>query len=249
MPGFPLTYCYSNYTDEAGNEVNLTALASIAHEKERQADAAGIVTPQRVPEAVETYQACLSFYGVTESYDLPEGVYERKIRPIAPLLHGVKEDFADPDTGMAPAIMEIDPEQIDDYYSVCENWIASLMQMEQPGSSGLQSKVVEMYRNTEKPFEVYPGMNFTVLDYQNIMGFLVLLFCVVIAAPVCSANYQTGADDILRCTRHGKVSLGAAKLFAALFISGAVFVICAAVHILVADSLFGWECTRTFYII
>lgn len=29
----PTTYCYSNYTDEAGNEVNLTGLASIAHEK------------------------------------------------------------------------------------------------------------------------------------------------------------------------------------------------------------------------
>ena len=53
----PATYCYSNYTDETGNEVNLTGLASIAQEKERQADAAG----------------------------------------------------------MAPAIMEIDPEQIDDY--------------------------------------------------------------------------------------------------------------------------------------
>ena len=122
----PTTYCYSNYTDEAGNEVNLTGLASIAHEKERQADAAGIVTPERVQEAVETYQACLASYGVTESYDLPEGVYEREILPIVPLLHGVKEAFADPDTGMAPAIMEINPEQIDDYYSVCDARITSL---------------------------------------------------------------------------------------------------------------------------
>ena len=241
----PTTYCYSNYTDEAGNEVNLTGLASIAHEKERQAEAAGIVTPQRVREAVETYQACLASYGVTESYDLPEGVYEREILPIAPLLHGVKEAFADPDTGMAPAIMEIDPEQIDDYYSVCEARIASLMAMEQPDSPETQRKAVEMYRNTEKPFEVYPGMNSTVLDYQNIMGFLVLLFCVVIAAPIFSADYQSGADDILRCTRYGRASLGIAKLSAALFISGTAFVICAAVHILVADSLFGWECTRT----
>ena len=31
----PTTYCYSNYTDETGNEVNLTGLASIAYEKER----------------------------------------------------------------------------------------------------------------------------------------------------------------------------------------------------------------------
>jgi len=223
----------------------LTGLDSIAYEKERQADVSGIVTPERVREAVEIYQTCLTSYGVTESYDLPEGVYEKEILPIAPLLHGVKEAFADPDTGMAPTIMEIDPAQIDDYYSVCETRIASLMAMEQPNSPAAQRKAMEMYQKVEKPFEVYPGMSSTILDYQNIMGFLVLLFCVVIAAPVFSADYQSGADDILRCTRHGSAKLGVSKVLAALFVSAAAFVICAAVHILVVNSLFGWECTKT----
>ncbi len=241
----PTTFCYSNYTDEDGNEVNLTGLASIAYEKERQAHAGGIVTPKRVREAVESYQACLAAWGVTESYDLPEGVYEKKILPVVPLLHGGKEAFADPDTGMAPAIMEIDPEQIDNYYRVCEDRIASLMAMEQPDSPAARRKAVEMYQKVEKPFEVYPGMSSTITDYQNIMGFLVLLFCVVIAAPVFSADYQSGADDILRCTRYGRARLGVAKILAALFISGLAFIICAAVFILAADSLFGWECTRT----
>ena len=112
------------------------------------------------------------------------------------------------------------------------------MQMEQPDSPRAQSKAVEMYRNTGKPFEVYPGMNSAVPDYQNIMGFLVLLFCVVIAAPIFSADYQSGADDILRCTLHGRVSLGIAKLFASLFISGAAFVFCVAVHILASSLVF-----------
>ena len=102
-----------------------------------------------------------------------------------------------------------------------------------------------MYRRVEKPFAVYPGMSSTILDYQNIMGFLVLLFCVVIAAPVFSADYQSGADDILRCTRNGRARLGIAKVLTALFVSAAAFVICAVVHILVVNSLFGWECTKT----
>lgn len=241
----PTTYCYSNYTNEAGNEIHLTGLSSIAYEKERQADASGIVTPERVREAVEIYQACLTAYGVTESYNLPEGVYEREILPISPLLHGVKEAFADPDTGMAPTIMEIDPAQIDDFYSVCEARIASLMAMEQPNSPAAQRKAVEMYQKVGKPFEVYPGISSTILDYQNIMGFLVLLFCVVIAAPVFSANHQSGADDILRCTRYGRAKLGIAKLLVSLFISGTAFFICAVVHIVAANSLFGWECTKT----
>ncbi len=241
----PVTYCYSSYTDENGNEIHLTGLKSISYEKEQQAKASGTVTPQRVRKAVEAYQACLRAYGVTESYDLPEGVYEREILPIAPLLHGVKEAFADPDTGMAPAIMEIEPEQIDDYYSICEARITSLMAMEQPDSPAAQHRAVEMYRRIAKPFEIYPGMSSTVMDYQNMMSFLVLLFCVVIAAPVFSAGYQSGADDILRCTKHGRMALGVTKLLAALLISGFAFIICAAVFILAANSLFGWECTKT----
>ena len=241
----PTTYCYSNFTDESGNEISLTGLASIAYEKGQQAAASGIVTPERVREAVERYQSCLPAYGVKESYDLPEGVYEKEILPIAPLLHGVKEAFADPKTGMAPAIMEIAPEQIDGYYSVCEARIASLMAVEQPDNPAAQRKAVEMYQRVEKPFEVYPGVSSTITDYQNIMGFLALLFCVVIAAPVFSADYQSGADDILRCTRHGRAKLGIAKLLATLFISGLAFIICATVFILVVNSLFGWECTKT----
>lgn len=178
----PTTFCYSNYTDEAGKEVSLTGLASIAYEKERQGGASGIVTPERVREAVEIYQACLTSYGVTESYDLPEGVYEREILPIAPLLHGVKEAFADPNTGIAPSIMEIAPELLSDYDSVCEARIISLMAMEQPDSEAAQHKAVEMYRQIKKPFAVYPGMNASVMDYQNMMGFLILLFCILPAS-------------------------------------------------------------------
>lgn len=241
----PTTYCYSHYTDEAGNEIRLAGLASIAHEKKQQADASGAVTPERVCQAVESYQACLASYGVAESYDLPEGVYEREILPVAPLLHGVKEAFADPNTGMTPTIMEIDPEQVSDYDSICEARVASLMAMEQPDNQAAQHKALEMYRQIKKPFEVYPGMNSAIMDYQNIMGFLVLLFCAVIAAPVFSADYQSGADDILRCTKHGRTSLGAAKTLASLLISGLLFALCSAVFILVADSLFGWECIKT----
>lgn len=241
----PLAYCYSSYMDEFGNEVNLIGRASIAYEKQLQADAAGVVTSERVRMAVEAYQTCLSHYGVTESYDLPEGVYEQEILPYAPLLHGVKEAFADPDTGMAPGIMEIAPEWIDDYYSACESRIDALMKMEQPHSPAIQSKAVEMYRQVGKPFVIYPGFTSNVMDYQNIMGFLVLLFCVVIVAPIYSVDYQSGADDILRCTKYGRIQLGVTKAASALCISGAAFVICSIVYILTVNSLFGWDCTET----
>ena len=241
----PMVYCYSNYTDETGNEVSLTGRASVAYEKQRQAESSGAITPERVRVAVEAYHACLRHYGVTESYDLPEGVYQQEILPYAPLLHGVKEAFANPDTGMAPSIMEIDPVWLDNYYSACEDRLTALMKLEQPDNPAALDRAVEMYRQVEKPFVVYPGLTSNVMDYQNIMGFLVLLFCVVITAPAFSADYQSGADDILRCTKHGRKRLGVAKATAALCISGVAFTICSAVYILTANSLFGWDCAKT----
>lgn len=241
----PMAYCYSSYTDEEGNEITLTGRASVFYEKQRQAQAAGTVTPERVRAAVEAYQECLGRYGVTESYDLPQGVYEREILPFAPLLHGVKEAFADPDTGMAPGIMEISPERIDDYYMVCEDRLDALMKMEQPDNPSVQNRAAGMYERVKKPFMVYPGFTTNVMDYQNILGFLVLLFCVVTAAPVFSADYQSGADDILRCAKHGRARLGAVRAAAVLGISAFTCLVCFTVYIFTVDSLFGWDCTRT----
>ena len=46
MAYLPVTFCYTSYTDPAGNEVQLTGLASAAYDKEQQAGASGSVTPE-----------------------------------------------------------------------------------------------------------------------------------------------------------------------------------------------------------
>ncbi|MDE7198098.1 MAG: ABC transporter permease, partial [Lachnospiraceae bacterium] len=87
----PITFSYNSYTGTDGETVVLKGLASISYEKQLQADISGTVTPEKVRQAVENYQACLAKYGVDTSYDLPEGVYEMEILPYAPLLHGIRE--------------------------------------------------------------------------------------------------------------------------------------------------------------
>lgn len=245
MAYIPTTFSYYEYTDAAGSKVKLTGLASIRYEKELQADLAGDVTPDKVRQAVERYQACLTKYGVTSSYNLPEGVYEEEITPYAPFLHGVREIFADPNTGIAPSLMEIDPEKLDDFYGQCERRNASLLAQEQRESSAAQTFAQEMYREVEKPFTFFPGYGSDPMDYQILVAFLLLLFCTVITAPVFTSDYQTGADDILRCTKHGKTKLAAVKILSALLICIAAFSLCTAIYIVVSDSLFGWECTKT----
>ena len=93
------------------------------------------------------YHACLNTYGVQESYDLPEGIYEQHILPVAPLLHGIKEAFADPDTGIAPPLIEIQPEKLARFEDVCSRRLSSLIAAEQPGSATAQRKTLHKIRN------------------------------------------------------------------------------------------------------
>ena len=245
MAWLPTTFSYNSYTDAQGRTVELQGLAAIAYEKELQADIAGTVTPEKVRQAVEDYQTCLARYGAETSYDLPDGVYAAEILPYAPLLHGIREVFADPGSGIAPAILEIDPEKVDDYYDLCSERIVSLMKQEQKKHPAARQAAINLYGQVSRPYLFFPGYSTDAMDYQILLAFLLLLFCTVIAAPVFTSDYQTGADDIFRCTRYGTAKFAVIKVLAAFLICGAAYCLCAAIYILVSNSLWGWECTKT----
>ncbi len=245
MAYIPITFSYVNYWDDNGNQVRLLGMDAIAYYKTAQAGTAGVVTPQKVRQAVERYQDCLAKYGAESTYDLPKDVYSRELLPDAPLRHGIREAFADPISGLGPSITELVPERIDEYYSACQLRLSSLMHLEDAGHPAAQKKAEELYSRVETPFQFYPGYSTDAMDYQLLLSYLVVLLCAVIAAPIFTSDYQTRADDILRCTKHGRLRLAAAKISSALLICGAAFLICAAAYLLVSNSLFGWECTKS----
>ena len=245
MAYIPTTFSYVSYLDDNGNTIKLLGLDAVQYLKTLQSDTAGTVTPQKVRQAVEAYQSCLTKYGVENTYDLPEGVYEAEILPYAPLLHGVREAFADPDSGIAPSLMDISPEKIENFYGTCEARLVSLMKLEQKGHPAAQEAAKRLYSRVEMPYQLYRGYNTDAMDYQLLLSFLIVLFCTVIAAPIFTSDYQTGADDIYRCTKYGRVKFAITKLLSALLICGTAFSLCAVVFLLVSNSLYGWECTKT----
>ena len=245
MAYIPTTFSYVTYRDTNGDTVKLLGLDAVQYLKTLQSDTAGEVTPQKVRQAVEDYQTCLTKYGVENTYDLPEGVYEAEILPYAPLLHGVREAFADPDSGIAPALMDISPEKIENFYGTCEARLVSLMKLEQKDHPAAQEAAKRLYSRVEMPYQLYPGYNTDAMDYQLLLSFLIVLFCTVIAAPIFTSDYQTGADDIYRCTKYGRVKFAVTKIVSALLICGTAFSLCAVVFLLVSNSLYGWECTKT----
>lgn len=246
MAYVPVTFTYVKRYDEAGNEAEyLQGMEAIRYIKILEEDIKGALTPETIRRAVEEYQACLREYNVTESWELPEDVYYRRFLPISPLLPRIREAFTDRETGIAPSLMDIAPEQADAFYEACEERIISLGEMEQKNSRAARQFMRDKYQNVEKPYLFYPGYNRDAMDYELFLAILLLLFCTVIAAPVFSSDYQTGADDILRCTRHGRIRLGVAKTAAVAGISGVLYTVCMAIYLLLSNSFFGWECTKT----
>lgn len=245
MAYIPVAYSYVSLLDENGNSEKLQGLDAIRYGKAVQSDTVGVVTLQKVRQAVEAYQACMRKYNAQYTWQLPDGVYAQEILPHAPLLHGVREAFADPDSGIAPSLMDIDPEKIEDFYGACEARLDSLMKLEQKDHPAAQEAAKRLYNRVEMPYQLYPGYNTDAMDYQLLLSFLIVLFCTVIAAPIFTSDYQTGADDIYRCTKYGRVKFAVTKLLSALLICGTAFSLCAVVFLLVSNSLYGWECTKT----
>ena len=120
-----------------------------------------------------------------------------------------------------------------------------LMKLEQKDHPAAQEAAKRLYSRVEMPYQLYPGYNTDAMDYQLLLSFLIVLFCTVIAAPIFTSDYQTGADDIYRCTKYGRVKFAITKLLSALLICGTAFSLCAVVFLLVSNSLYGWECTKT----
>lgn len=180
-----------------------------------------------------------------DTYELPEEADTKGLLPYWDYVHGIREAFADEETGIAPALTEINPKDTEQYYEKVSRRTEALLKMEQTDSVSAQKKATAMYDEVEKPFQYYSGISSNSMDYQILLIYIITILCVVIAAPVFTSDYQTGADDILRCTKHGRRRMAVCKILSALLICGGAFLLCSVVWILITNALFGWESTKT----
>lgn len=245
MAYIPTTFPECVSIDENGRKVELKGLEAVRYIGAQRSEIQGEVTPQKIRKAVEVYQYYLNKYEVSTIYELPEEVYFGEIMIYAPFFRGIREVFSNPENGMAAEILELDPEEVEAFYEKCPERMEALMDMEQNGHPSAQKKGIEMYHKVSVPFYYYYGVGDESMDYQTLLTFLITIFCAMIAAPVFSSEYQTGADDILRCTKYGRGHLGIIKVFSSLLICGISFLVCGTVWILTTNSLFGWESTKS----
>lgn len=240
----PITFSYVTILDDQGTPQTLKGLSSIRYIQKIQSPYAGPVTDEKLQSALSAYQACFAKYGVESSSELPEGVYAMELLPHTALTRGLRQALTDPSTGQATPLTKIDPEQISNYPGLCQSALSDRMALRESRYPAVQEAAKNLYRQVEQPLQFYPGYDGNAMDYQLLCIFLVLIFCTVIAAPIFTSDYQTGADDILRCTKYGSVPYALTKILSTLLICCVSFALCAATYIVVSNCLFGWESTR-----
>ena len=199
----------------------------------------GKITPELMADAMKIYHEIIEKYG--DDYSVPAEISDKVLGPYSPVYTWIMQAFTDKN-GIHYSIAELSPEQMKNFN---EERIMTLQRLlEEKYNKVPQVKEyamthVDMDRET---FDYNYGIGSThTFDNLGILTFIITLICIVIAAPVFSADYASGADDILRCTRDGKRRLAITKLCSAFIIGLGVFIICIGTFLTVIYVVFGFN--------
>ena len=246
MAYLPVMFESINRPNADGTITELDGIDAIRFKQPYYSKVYGEVTPQKVADALQSYQSIVTEYGSLN--DVPLDIYIEHILAIRPLIKGLTEAFGDPATGIAADLMEIDPEEVvQSYYEKCAAHLNDVMKNEQKDYPTAWQHANKKYAELEKPFQLYYGISRDAFDYVELYILVLSILCIAIAAPVFAGEYQTGSDSILRCTKYGRTRLAITKVVASSSIFVVVFVLGMIIHLLISDLAFGTDCLKSSF--
>ncbi len=246
MAYLPISFESINRPGENGEIMELDGLSAIQFKKDYYAKTAGDITPEKLAKALQVYQSCVKEYGTLD--DVPLDVYIEHIMAIRPVLKGLSEAFADPKTGIGAELMDIDPDEVEQYfYERCASHLDHVMNLEQKEYPTAGQFAAEEYAKLKQPFYLFPGMSRDAFDYTTLYIFVLAILCTAIAAPIFTNEYQTGSDSILRCTKYGRMKLAVTRILAASGIFIVIFALGMSIHLFILNLAFGTDCLETSF--
>lgn len=244
MAYLPVTFEGAVIADPDGSEREISGLKAVQYFQEMD-ELFGEVTTEKIRQTVEAYQEVYEAYDSQYGNEVPAAVFYARLAKYRPFIRGIKEVFADPETGIAAGVRDLDIDRVEDYYEMLPERLASIMDMEQKKYLSAKEAALHKFEKVSRPYVYYYGASGNSMDYETLFIFLMTFLGVIITATVFSSDYQTKADDIIRCTKHGRLRIAGVKVLAALLITGSTYLICGTLWILVTNTLFGWEGTKT----
>lgn len=246
MAYLPISYESINRPGEDGKVIELDGLPAIQFKRDYYKKTAGNITPEKLAEALRTYQSCVKEYGTLD--DVPLNVYIENIMAIRPMLKGLREAFADPKTGIGAELMDIAPDEVEQhFYERCASHLNHVMNLEQKDYPTAGQFAAGRYADVDQPFYLYSGMSRDAFDYITLYILVLSILCVAIAAPAFANEYQTGSDSILRCTKYGHMKLAVTRILSACCIFIVIFILGMSIHLFILNLAFGTDCLETSF--
>lgn len=232
---FPVSFVSAYKPDGQGNVSVLKGREAIRYLRQSESGIHGEITEEVIRQAIITFQECYRQYGAVFLPDLPMEVYAKKIEPVYLVLRMVEAVLA-PEGLYLPTMTDkdISPEDAGGFYEKYRQKMA-----EKGKTDAERREIQRLGKEVRTPFTYASFFSPASLDYLTLYIFLMLFVMVIILSPIFSAEYQTGADSILRCTKYGRIHLAVVKIAASVIIFAAVFLTGTGIFILGTDLIFG----------
>lgn len=234
MAYVPVTFIRAYKTD-AGNVQAVTGVQAVKISKETRKDMEGEVTEEKIRQAIRVLNEMYQEYGSSFMEEVPVDVYAEKIYPIMPVLNVIEQVLA-PD-GKNLYNMETFDVKEEDAATIYEKYREEIQGLSQ--NPELVKEMQKISGSVKTPFTYESGMTLETVDYYTIYLFLVMFAFIVIASPVYAAEYQTGADDVIRCTKNGRVRIAVTKILVTFTLAVATFVASSLTFVAVLYILYG----------
>lgn len=234
-----ITFVHYRGLDEKGNYVQLNGFDAVSAIKDNTASFEGYLTPEVFGDAIERYQ---EFY---ELYDgnIPSEVYIKEFKATEQFLYMASQNYRNPDTGYPMLPREITTEQAESFYSARDARLEREYFAPYYDNHGALEQINEMNGKISKPFYYVEFIGWENSgEYLTFVIFFIAMICAVVASPIFSADYQSGADSIIRCTKNGKKKLASVKALSVLIVSASVFAVCIAIYLTIVCLALGTEC-------
>ncbi|MDK2587348.1 ABC transporter permease subunit [Romboutsia sedimentorum] len=206
----------------------LKGLSAIKVDTGRQSKMQGDVTSEKLIEALSKYKELHNKYGdnVPSDIDIKEvGPYKEFLTKILPY------SFSD-------LVNRVDNQEILDLQHLTSKEAGTFYEQRNKNqndnfkkrlelSDSAQKYAENMDNKVKKPFYFSPFIGWdTALEFLGIIMVFVAFMGCILVTPVFSSEYESGADDIMRCTKYGRKHLAIAKLIVANLIVLFLYIIC-----------------------
>ncbi|MDR1522007.1 MAG: hypothetical protein LBS28_04055 [Streptococcaceae bacterium] len=206
----------------------------------------GEVTTKKLQKALTIYQNYKKRYPTEDGENLfYKKDYFKEILPIQPFLEMLPISLKNSKVYEDQNLTKSQLKKLDSFYKQYSQQTNHWIKKKYKNDPKIQKKAMNLNKKIKTPFQLYFGYRAEAFVSLNFFISLLVILCTVVVVPTFSNNYETGADAIFRCTKHGRRRLAIIKIFALFVCLSALYLVAIGLYLFFSNAIFGRECLKT----